>query len=347
MRLFKKPKSKFYWYDFTVRGKRYRGSTNEAKAARASKVAGLKLAEAVENLDPLPRKAPVLLEFTRRFLEWLDNATLEDKTKTYYRDGWRLLKGTGIAGMRIDQITRDTVEVLRFSGSCSNANCGLRTLRRMLHKAEEWKLIRRAPRLKLAKEFERELKLDDESEKKLLASAAQCGWSDRSFQLFQDIVRLVRDTGMRNGRELYRMRIENLDWAKKNIFVPDSKTPEGRRTIPMSERVFQILRARCGTKTSGWVFPSRRKTAKVPYLGSIAVHFREARRKAGLPEKLVLYCGRHDFGTMVASRTGNLKAVMKVMGHKDVKTAMKYQHPEIDIVRAALTQSGVATQVGA
>ena len=49
---------------------------------------------------------------------------------------------------------------------------------------------------------------------------------------------------------------------------------------------------------------------------------------------------------MVASRTGNLKAVMKVMGHKDVKTAMKYQHPEIDIVRAALNQ-GVATQVGA
>ena len=115
----------------------------------------------------------------------------------------------------------------------------------------------------------------------------------------------------------------------------------------MSERVFQILRARCGTKTSGWVFPSRRKTAKVPHLGSIAVHFREARKKAGLPEKLVLYCGRHDFGTMVASRTGNLKAVMKVMGHKDVKTAMKYQHPEIDIVRAALNQAGVATQLGA
>jgi hypothetical protein len=93
---------------------------------------------------------------------------------------------------------------------------------------------------------------------------AQCGWTDSSFQLSRDIVRLVRDTGMRNGRELYRMRIENLDWAKRNIFVPDSKTPEGRRTIPMSERVFQILRPRCGTKTSGWVFPSRRKTAKFP-----------------------------------------------------------------------------------
>ncbi|MGO9305413.1 MAG: hypothetical protein ACLP3R_17245 [Candidatus Korobacteraceae bacterium] len=71
MKLFKKAKSKFYWYDFTVRGQRYRGSTNETKAARATTAAGLRLAQAVENKDPLPKKAPVLLEFSRRFLEWL------------------------------------------------------------------------------------------------------------------------------------------------------------------------------------------------------------------------------------------------------------------------------------
>jgi len=27
---------------------------------------------------------------------------------------------------------------------------------------------------------------------------------------------------------------------------------------------------------------------------------------------------------------------MKTMGHRDVKTAMHYQHPELEIVRAAL-----------
>jgi hypothetical protein len=117
VKLFKKAKSKFYWYDFTVRGQRYRGSTNEAKAARAAKVAGLKLAHVVENTDPLPQKAPVLLEFSRRFLEWLDKVRLEDKTKTYYRDGWRLLKTTTVVNMRLDQITRDVIETLRFSGA--------------------------------------------------------------------------------------------------------------------------------------------------------------------------------------------------------------------------------------
>ena len=48
--------------------------------------------------------------------------------------------------------------------------------------------------------------------------------------------------------------------------------------------------------------------------------------------------GRHDYGTRILKRTGNLAAVMRTMGHKDVKTAMQYQHPELEIVRAALDQ---------
>jgi len=67
----------------------------------------------------------------------------------------------------------------------------------------------------------------------------------------------------------------------------------------------------------------------------MAKRFREARVKAGLPEDLVLYCGRHDYGTRILKRTGNLAAVMRTMGPKDVKTAMQYQHPELEIVRAA------------
>jgi hypothetical protein len=67
----------------------------------------------------------------------------------------------------------------------------------------------------------------------------------------------------------------------------------------------------------------------------------------GLPKDLVLYCGRHDYGTRVLKQTGNLAAVMKTMGHKDVRTAMGYQHPELEIVRAALNQTGPATEPGA
>jgi integrase len=108
----------------------------------------------------------------------------------------------------------------------------------------------------------------------------------------------------------------------------------------MSRRVLAILKKRCGTRTDGWVFPLKRSASG--HLWSICNLFRQARNEAGLPKELVLYCARQDYGTRVLMRTGNLAAVMKTMGHRDVKTAMHYQHPELEIVRAALDY-GAAT----
>jgi len=99
----------------------------------------------------------------------------------------------------------------------------------------------------------------------------------------------------------------------------------------MTRCVSDLLHARCGT---GWGFPSDR--AACGHLRSIDRLFREARRQACLPKDLVLYCARHDYGARVLMRTGNLAAVMKTMEHRDVKTAMHHQHPELDVVRAVL-----------
>jgi integrase len=130
---------------------------------------------------------------------------------------------------------------------------------------------------------------------------------------------------------------ENINWDRRTIFVPDSKTINGVREVPLSDRVLTLLRARCALRKEGWVFPSKRSASG--RLTTMARRFREARTKAGLPKGLVLYCGRHDFGTRVLKKTGNLKLVMQTMGHVDVKTAMKYQHPELDIVRSALNET--------
>jgi len=72
------------------------------------------------------------------------------------------------------------------------------------------------------------------------------------------------------------------------------------------------------------------------YMAAVDKKFRQARSEAGLPEKLVLYCGRHDYGTRVLQGTGNLAVVMRAMGHGSPSTAMKYQHPELEQVRRVL-----------
>src|SRR5262244_3486358 len=228
VKLFRKPKSKFYWYDFTVRGRRYRASTQQTKSVRALQAASLKLASAMENTDPLPTKPIVLGDFADRFPTWVDSGRLEDKTRKSYRNGWRLLKGTAVAEIRVDQITGDRAEQLKFPGSPANANCALRTLRRMLHKAEEWKMIDHAPKIKMMKEHGRHLRLDDEAETRLLEAA--CRWRRLTLELFRDIVILMRDTGMRNQRELHRMRIENLDWENRRDFRPRQQDRRGATT---------------------------------------------------------------------------------------------------------------------
>jgi site-specific recombinase XerD len=48
---------------------------------------------------------------------------------------------------------------------------------------------------------------------------------------------------------------------------------------------------------------------------------------------VVLYCARHDFGTEMLRRTGNLALVMRIMGQKSLKAAMAYQHSELEQVR--------------
>ena len=327
MRLFRKKKSQFFWYDFAVRGQRYRGSTQETNERRAIKIAGLKFARALEDHDPLcNRKAPTLRQFSPRFFEWVKTARLEFATRRYYTSGWRLLEKTAIAGMKLDRITTDHAEALRFPGSPSNGNNALRTLRRMLSKAKDWKIIREIPQFKLFKAEGRALRLDDAAEAKLLPVAEQP---------LKDIIVLMRETGMRNARELYRVRIENIDWNNRLIFNPDSKTPRGRRFIPISNRAMEILKNRCGDRKEGWLFLSARKGKHV---GAALVNRQwvKARRAAGLPEELVLYCARHDFGSYLLGKTGNLKAVMDTMGHADVKSAMNYQHPELELVRAAM-----------
>lgn len=103
------------------------------------------------------------------------------------------------------------------------------------------------------------------------------------------------------------------------------------------------LRSLAGTlryKAARLVSPSARLACG--HLRSIDRLFRQARPEAGLPKYLVLYCARHDYGTRVLMRTGNLAAVMRTVGHRDVKTAMHYQHPGLEIVRAALDYNAEA-----
>lgn len=324
MSLYKR--GEIWHYDFAIAGQRFRGSTKEYLLSRARKIEALLMAEAKEKGSSLiPRRGPILSQFASRFLQWLETSQLEPQSTRYYRNGLRMIQETRLAGMRLDQITTDEVEAVRFSGSPANANNALRTVRRMLGKATEWGLIRTAPRIKLRKEFGRSAIIDPETEVKFLTFASQP---------LKDVLVIMLDTGMRPS-EVFRMRWENVNWDTRTIFIPYGKTRNSRRYVPMSQRIIDALLVRAVGKREGWVFPSHSRSG---HLVSVEKQFIEVRAKAGISPAVVLYCARHTFATEVLGATGNLALIMKAMGHSDAKTAMVYQHPAIETVRQVVDQ---------
>ena len=171
MSLFRPKDSRYWWYSFYFDGERYRKSTKKTKKTAAAVVEASLLARLQEGdaIELGRKKPPVLRDLAERFLEWADNSQqLTPNGKRYYRYGWRLLRLSKLAGMRIDQISQDVAESIVFERPLLNRrkknqegryeekkemiactghymNQALRTLKRMPGKAVKWKLLRDNP----------------------------------------------------------------------------------------------------------------------------------------------------------------------------------------------------------
>ena len=110
-------------------------------------------------------------------------------------------------------------------------------------------MIAVAPAVKLMQEVGRELTIDQETEAKLLAVAKQP---------MKDVLIAIQDTGMR-PEEVFRIRMEHIDWSQRLIFNPNGKTKAARRHVPISERILELLMVRCSDKREGWLFHRRRQ----------------------------------------------------------------------------------------
>jgi integrase len=120
------------------------------------------------------------------------------------------------------------------------------------------------------------------------------------------------------------------------IFIPRGKTKRSRRHLLMSERVIEALQVRRKGQTEGWVFPS---DSVCGHTTSVAKAFAKARADAGLSKEIVLYSARHSFATKVMGATGDLSLVMRALGHSNAQTAMIYQHPSLETVRALINEN--------
>ena len=336
-------------------GQRYRGSCKTSNERVAERIEATVRARVMEGGQlPERSKVPTLAEFSDRFFAWLkalpEDRTPRPSTRKYYRTGWSLLEKTKLAGMRLDRITTDEALATKVGRSPANTNNAFRALSRMLKKAQEWGVIRTSPVIKLVEEPEREQLIEPWMEQKLLIVTAgerltptkrvsRVGWEP-----FRTVLLIMLDAGLRPA-EVFRMRWENIHWERGVIFNPRSKSKKSKRFVPLTERVKAALLARKGDRNEGWVFPS--ETSKSGHITDreVSKQWGEAKKLAGLPASVVLYCARHRFATDVNETTGNLMALMDVMGHERPDTSRRYVHPDVLQIRDAMNKRNEAAQL--
>ena len=359
MSLFKPSDSRFFWYSFYFDGRRYRGSTKQTKKTAAAVYEASLLARLQEgNFNNFDRKKPpILVDFAKRFIHWVENSQqLEPNSKRYYLYGWRLLSFSPLAGLRLHQITKDVAESVVFMRpklnrrkvteegryettgemipcSAQYTNQALRTLKVLFGKAVEWHVMREAPEVRIAYAAGRDRMLDESSEDRLDLAYHEPIKHRRTKRVREQawlVMVIMQDTGMRPS-EIFSMRIEDIHWPNNRIWIPQGKTANAARFVPISERMSTLIKGWCGARKDGWLFPSTR--SKCGHLTSIAKGFQAARDRAGLDERLVPYSARHTCGTYTLDKTGNAFAVSKSMGHASLKSMQPYQHPELEPLR--------------
>jgi site-specific recombinase XerD len=95
------------------------------------------------------------------------------------------------------------------------------------------------------------------------------------------------------------------------------------------------------TRTRAGYFHAR---AESGHLETVQKQFKRAKRMAGLPESVVLYCARHRFSTDAMEGTGNLMAVMDAMGQEKIDTTRLNNHPGTKQIRDAIERRNQLVQ---
>jgi len=212
-------------YDFTIQGRRYRGSTEQTNQYLAGLVENDRKKEAREGkTNALLGKTPTLDAYSKEFIEWVEaTKSIDHDTRRYYKNGWRLLRVTKLARMKLDQITNHACEMLKFPGGPSTANTAPRTLRRMLSKAKELGKLQQVPGIKLRKEWPRSVAMSMDNAEQI---EAHMKGNPR------DAFAVMRHTCMR-PKEVFCMRWEYFVWDRIYYQNPKGKTKSARRAVPL------------------------------------------------------------------------------------------------------------------
>lgn len=235
-------------------------------------------------------------------------------------------------------------DVISFHASMANtprrANYVIATFRALMSFAEDIGL--RPPlsnpgrKLKMYRQGVRERFLSEEEIGKAAEAIAKAEAEGKIGPHAAGALRLALFTGARSG-EISASQWSNVDWGRKLIRLPDSKTNEAR-TIHLSDAAVEVLKSL--PRVGSYIIAGRYKNEPHQNLSRAWII---ARAYGGLHD-VRLHDLRHSYASLAAGRGVSLQMIGKLLGHKVHATTMRYAHLARDVVATVNDELGAAMQ---
>ncbi|MFH1007853.1 MAG: site-specific integrase [Candidatus Latescibacterota bacterium] len=155
------------------------------------------------------------------------------------------------------------------------------------------------------------------------------------------LVATALNTGLRRA-ELFHLEWSDVDFTSESITVRNkaewhTKNYESR-TIPMNSFLYGVLRKHPRRINSTFVFSNPEGK---PW-DNVRQSLSNAAERAGIGH-LGLHALRHTFASQLVMAGVDLRTVQKWMGHKNIKTTMRYAHLAPSHERAAIEMLNLST----
>jgi len=151
-------------------------------------------------------------------------------------------------------------------------------------------------------------------------------------QIHQDMAVLAIETGLRK-RELLELEWRHVHMARREIRLGQDTKSGKPRTIPLTDRAYEVLSRQTTGPRARWVFWRRSKDG-IKLYSDTSAFLRAAKRRAVEIEPsladLRWHDLRHTFGTRCASYGVNMEYLRRMMGHQSLEETQKYTHADVD-----------------
>ena len=309
-----------WWYDFTIKGKRYRAPLPAARTKRQAEDQADRIKISIIDgsfFKPAPK---TFCEFVDEvFWPWAEaNYTDPNNShRNHTTNAKNYFKGKPLAEIShldIERYKRDRMALkTRFDAARKPAtvNRDLQQLKTILEMARRTGYIQKNParEVKLLRhENQRSRYLTDDEETKLME------FFKVYYKNFGNVVIFALNTGMRRG-EIDKLDWIDVDFSRLSIYVREPKNCKPRY-VPMNDKVAALLHF-LGPKDSGKVFKIAKQTISEDWV--------IVKKKLGF-EDITFHDLRHTFATRLADAGIDPFTIAEILGHSDLKMTKRYTH---------------------